>query len=70
MTKPAVTPDDPYTIECPHCHGEWVVDPDDNIRYANHHDPPEVCDDCGGRYQLTTREEVFFTATPPDEPDQ
>ena len=56
---------DPYTLECPHCHTTWTVHPDDELCHADDvADGIETtCEECGGKYELTTRAEVYFTAT-------
>ena len=58
---------DPYILQCPHCHEQFDVHPDDEICHA--HDNQDglltTCEVCGEHYRLTTKTEVFFFAYKP-----
>ncbi len=55
---------EPGMIECPHCDGQWDVDPADDLCHADDERDGIVttCEACGGLYKLTTTTEVYFDA--------
>ena len=60
------TNDEPYRLECPHCHAEWIIDEGDELCYANDvaDEITSKCDECGGEYTIRTQCFVYFHVTP------